>query len=514
MSDQPNVLFIVLDTLRRDRLSAYGHLGETSPIFDALVPEATLFERAVAPAQWTIPAHGSMFTGLYPSVHQLTQANGVLPDGLPTLAEILQVAGYHTVAFCNNPLVGVLDNGLQRGFDHFYNYAGVSPNRPVDSRRNALRRALISRFRLLARRVSNLFARYDALFRWSLNPLWFPFLSNLVNYKGHTARSIDDLIAYWQGHDRDQQPIFAFLNLMGAHLPYRPPREWLSRIAPDVSRDRHAYPFMARFNADAARWPSPLTEPLTDWQYRTLDAFYSAEIAYQDAQLRRLFDYLRASGQMDNTLLIVAADHGEGHGEHDFFGHGFVVYQELVHVPLLIAYPERFAQGQRVSTNVSTRRIFHTILNITGARTPFAEGDPNADISGLSLVSATNGHPDSEGNIAYAEAYPPLTFLNVLRHRHPELIPQKRLTDIRRGVYAGSHKLVQVGESIEGLFQPADDPTETRNLADAQPETVQSLQAHLARFVAETDHQRRDSALSLNLSEAMRDNLRALGYFE
>lgn len=116
--DNPNILLIVLDTVRRDRLSAYGNPRETSPELDAFAACATLFERAIAPAQWTTPSHASMFTGLYPSGHRVTQGNFKLAESIPTLAEILGCAGYHTVAFCNNSmLVTVLCGGrLQLAF--------------------------------------------------------------------------------------------------------------------------------------------------------------------------------------------------------------------------------------------------------------------------------------------------------------------------------------------------------------------------------------------------------------
>ena len=121
-------------------------------------------------------------------------------------------------------------------------------------------------------------------------------------------------------------------------------------------------------------------------------------------------------------MVIVAADHGEGHGDHGYKGHSFVVYQELVHVPMMIRYPERFPAGKHITTNVSTRRIFHTVLDVTETVPPLAEDNPNADVKGLSLISSLNGRPDTERGIAYAEAYPPLTLLNTLKPRKPELV--------------------------------------------------------------------------------------------
>lgn len=514
---RPNILLIVLDTLRRDRLSGYGHNRETSPELDAFAALATTFDRAVSPAQWTIPAHASLFTGVYPTTHQLTEANARLSGMFPTLAEILRGAGYHTAGFCNNALLGVLDNGLMRGFEHFYNYAGTVPNRPFDSGENALVKAFKTRFRRsFARPIENRFANSDTLFRLSMSPLVVPFWSRLINFKGHTASTIDDVIAYWQQHHAGgaERPLFAFVNLMGAHLPYKPPQEYINRVAPTLRRDRRAYDFMRRFNTDAGRWASPSDPPLHDWQRAALLDFYDAEIACQDAELGRLLRYLRQSGALDNTLVIILADHGEGHGDHDFFGHGFVVYQELVHVPLVIYYPDRFPAEKRINTTVSTRRIFHTILDAVGVQPPLDEADPNANVSDLTLANATNGHADLEGGFAFSEAFPPQTFLGFIRHRSPALIHRLRLSQVRRGIYDGEHKLALVGDQVEGLYDVANDPAETANLAIQNSTRAAVLQQKAAQFVAEAERRRADAGISGEVDESVLDHLRALGYVE
>lgn len=515
MSQKPNILLIILDTLRRDHLSGYGYTRNTSPYLDEFSTQATVFERAIAPAQWTIPSHASIFTGLYPSTHQVTQASDKLSGSYPTLAEILQVDGYHTVGFSNNPLVGVLNNDLTRGFGEFYNYSGAAPNRPIDQTRTRIRRTLATQFRRVAGRVSNLFAQHDVLFRMSLNPTFFPALSRLVNYKGHTERSVDDVLDYWSVHQSGgaDRPLFTFLNLMGAHAPYRPPQDSLKSIAPELANDRHAFGFISNFNGDPARWASPIDSPLEDWQTYAIDAFYDAEIAHQDQAVGHLLNTLKQAGHLDNTVVMIAADHGEGHGDHRFFGHGFVVYQELVHVPLMIHYPERFP-AKRVKTNISTRRIFHTALDIAGVTPPLASDDPNADVDNLSLVRATNGRLDTEGGIVYSEAVPPKTFLHVLEHRTPYHIDELQLTQTRRGIYEGNHKLAVVGDAIEGLFDVIDDPTEQRDLAPDQHELAGTLQTKVSQFVTQITEQRADSSHKGGVSEDVADNLRQLGYFE
>ncbi|MEO8395587.1 MAG: sulfatase [Chloroflexota bacterium] len=508
---KPDILLIILDTLRRDRLSIYGHKRPTSPGFDEFAAQSTLFERAVAPSQWTIPAHSSLFTGLYPTAHGVIEADGQLSPAHPTLAEILQVGGYHTIAFCNNPLVGALDNGLQRGFDQFYNYASAVPNRPKDAQSSDLRRRFRRWFRPYARRMGNHFAQNDELFRVSLHPLLTPIWSKYINFKGNTGQSIDDLIEYWDAYHQGgaDQPMFTFVNLMGAHLPYHPPQDVMDRIAPELRGDREAYRYMSRFNSDGAAWASPPEEPLTDWQRGVLNGFYDAEIARQDDHLNRLLTHLH--DKLDNTCVIIAADHGEGHGEHDLFGHGFSVYQELVHVPLIIRAPG-YPSGKRVSDNVSTRRLFHTILDMAGMTPPLDESDPNADVAGLSLRRASSGSADSEGDVAFSEAFPPSTFLNVLEHRSPAVVERMRLRQVRRAIYDGDQKLILRENAVENLFNVADDPAEIHDLSASQPAKIADLERKINTFV-QTMRQPPD-VRTAEADEKVVEQLRALGYIE
>ena len=512
---KPNVLFIILDTQRRDRLSLYDNRIETSPNLDEFAQNATIYERGIAPAQWTIPAHGSMFTGVYPTTHQLTQAYQKLSGSHPTLAEIMQMADYHTVAFCNNPLLGLLDHDLQRGFDGFYNYAGAAPNRPAEKLNLPVLKQFKTQFRRFATFVTNQFANNDLMFRTATNPLLVPIWSRLVNFKGQTGRSIDDVISYWEQHNAGgaDKPLFAFLNLMGTHTPYRPPNNHLDHVAPNLRHDKQVRQFIADFNANAADWLSPTEKPLAEWQHHALNGYYDAEIAHQDVQLGRLFKYLKKSGALDDTLVIIAADHGEGHGDHNYMGHSFVVFQELVHVPLIVHYPERFP-AKRVTTNVSTRRIFHTVLDITQTQPPLAADDPNANVQGLSLIKTLNGKPDTEGDVAYAEAFPPMTMLNLLKRNKPQLIEDRQLTEVRRGVYDGDYKLALVGDEVESLFDVAQDPAEVSDIAPNKPEIATDLQYKLQAFVHQAQAQRLDGVQEGDVSAEVLENLQALGYID
>ena len=210
---QPDIVFIVLDTQRVDRLGCYGRqIRETgasiSPNLDAFAQGGTLFDQAVSPAQWTIPSHASMFTGLYPTAHQVLQSNQSLGPDRPHLAEALQAAGYQTIGFCNNPLVGILNNGFKRGFERFYNYGGAIPSMPESATRLPwpLNWAL-ERYTQFLRRISypiqNFFGQSDLAFRLSLNAWLTPLWSKMANFKGQNERSVHDLTYLLQRRDEE-----------------------------------------------------------------------------------------------------------------------------------------------------------------------------------------------------------------------------------------------------------------------------------------------------------------------
>jgi uncharacterized sulfatase len=291
---------------------------------------------------------------------------------------------------------------------------------------------------------------------------------------------------------------------MGAHLPYRPPEDYIKRFAPD---DTAAHRFMRRFNADAARWASPDAPPLSDWERAIIQGYYDAEIAHQDAHLRRLLDYLQLSGALDNTMVIIMADHGEGHGDHGFFGHSFVVHQELTHVPLLIHYPQRFSQNQRRLDNVSSRRVFHTILDVAGIAPPLSVDDPNADVHGLSLA---NDAPE----IPFSEAYPPVAFINTLKHRNPALIDDLRLNEVRRSVIMDDFKLIMTGNDASALYNIAADPTELQDISAQNATLVDALQAQIDVFVQSAINYQAGGAGFNAVTPKIEANLRALGYIE
>lgn len=509
---RPNILFLVLDTQRTDRLSCYGYRLETSPHIDAFAADATLFGRAIAPAQWTIPSHASMFTGVYPSVHQTVQSYSVLPSHLPTLSERLNQGGYYTAGFCNNPLVGVINNGLRRGFYSFLNYSGLLTSYPNQAGQDS---GLIDRYRqgfkrLLAgllNRVQTAFARSDTLLALSFTPLMVPLWQTALSFKGNTIKSLNDAVDLFIQRPglTAEQPIFAFINLMGTHMPYHPPRSYMERFAPHVLRDRAAQTFLRRFNSDVYGWLAPLTGALDEQQKATLDGMYDAEVAYQDEQVGVFLKKLEQAGVLENTLVVICSDHGEHLGEKQFMGHSLSLYNELVRVPLIIRDPNGNLQRGSVNHEViSSRRLFHTMLAAAGLANEMEES--------LSLLHYPTSEPD--GSQVFAEAIPPQNVVNLLQKRQPELVRDRACDQLRRAVWVGNHKLIETGDQHIELYDFINDPTENLNLSHILPENVEVLQECLQLFAGQSVGVATDERAPGFDDPEVRNRLRDLGYLE
>ena len=521
---KPDILLLVLDTLRADRLSAYGYSRETSPHLDAFAETGVLFERAISPAQWTIPAHASFFSGEYPTTHGTTQIYDKHSDEYPTLAEILRRERYQTVGFCNNPLLGIVANDLDRGFEAFYNYGGAFPSRPAitDSRPRPLGRLtqrIVRLLRQVTSSVSNSFAHNDLLLRIALHPRIVPLWRRYANFKGNTVQSIRDLVGYLRARQRKgaERPLFAFVNLMETHLPYGPRPRFIRRFASWYRQDREAHAFMQRYNHEHYRWMVPLRQPLTELQDRALNDLYDAEVAYQDHLLRRVFGYLADPEISDNTMVIVTSDHGEGLNHHGFVGHSLVAYDDLVRVPLVVRYPRLYPADKRVAEPVSARRIFHTVLHAAGIDAVHASSDDRApvDVDGLNLASAVNGS-DPEKGAVFTEAYTPDTLITLMRNDDPEAIDLFRCRSMRRAVYRGPHKLITVGDEPDELFDVVRDPAELDNMIDREPSIAAELHGLLREYVSEAEARVpeawRSARLQLNDDEELAERLRGLGY--
>lgn len=398
----PNVLLIVLDTVRARSLSLYGYERPTSPRLDAFARTGVRFDNAMAPAPWTLPTHASLFSGRLPK--ELTADwRSPLDRTHATLAEVLQQRGYMTVGDVANLLYTTSSTGLDRGF---LRYSDFPLSTATFMEQSWLVRPLVGEVR------RNLNAE-DMMVRKS-------------------GAEVTDRFLAWVG-ERPQRPFFAFLNYFDAHAPYVPPPPYDTMFGkggpmPDVLRRR--------------QW-SP------DEIQRSLDA-YEGSIAFMDAQLGRLFDELKRQGVLDNTIVIVTSDHGEQFGEHGLFDHANSLYRAVLHVPLVISYPGRVPAGLTVETPVSLVDLASTVLDLTGT----AAGAP-APLPGRTLASHWDGAPPAAGTPVFAEVSQGINTAAWLP------VSRGRMTSV---VMNGWH-YIRNGDGTEELYDFAHDPAEAENRA-------------------------------------------------
>jgi uncharacterized sulfatase len=284
-----------------------------------------------------------------------------------------------------------------------------------------------------------------------------------------------------------------------------------------MQRDRQARDIMRSWNREAYRWSAPLAEPLPELENHVLNDMYDAEVRYQDDYLGPLFDLLERRNKANNTLTIIVSDHGDGLGEHNRFGHAFVAYQELVHVPLMIHWPEKLPNGERIPTAVSTRRIYHTILDAAGnIPEGFHNIDP-AEVHGLTLLETVAGS-DPEQGLAFSEIYPPVNYAKAINHRHPELLERYRCLSMRRTAIKDNLKLIQVSGVADELFDLSMDPHELDNIMSTTALEAEKLHQEIIQLTRAAEIQRDGFAagqrIDVDGDERLLNRLRGLGYLE
>lgn len=380
-SDMPNVLLLILDTVRAESTSLYGYSRATTPALAALADSGVRFDRAFATAPWTLPSHGTLFTGRYP--HEISVDWTVpLDDSVPTLAERFRDAGYMTGGFVGNYFMS-WEVGLHRGFVHYEDYL-----------RNVKQLAMSS-----------------SLATWVTH---WPRLRRAIKWYDHvnrkTADEVNAAALRWIGA-RGARPYFAFLNYMDAHEFYLPPAPFATAVSPDTARKNWLIEFSMENGGIAFRGEKEAMKPHE--VQAELNA-YEAAIAYVDSRIAALLDSLESLGALRNTVVVVTSDHGEQFSEHGRFGHGNSLYPQLLHVPLVIWSPGRVPAGVRVRERVTLRDLAATIESFALGRVTlpgstlasYWDGDSTTYSSSPILASRTTSRrellPDSVRHGAWA----------------------------------------------------------------------------------------------------------------
>jgi arylsulfatase A-like enzyme len=429
---RPNVLLVVMDTVRADHVSAYGYPRPTTPNLDRLAREGAVFERASTAMPWA-PAHISLLTGLYMSQHGTNAEQRVLDPRAVPLAEMLQAEGYETLAVSNNGWFGRWAN-LQRGFDRF-----------IEIWRGD---------RLFFHLTLGQIAR----------GLAGPTLTDENDANGPLTNR---LIRRWLDHEYDPaRPFFIFINYFEPQFFYEPSEPYRSRFLDPARRELargHGLRTLNR-NPPPVRLDAPTRAVLSD--------LYDGEVAYLDAIIGELIADLRERGVLDRTLVVVTSDHGENLGDHELLEHRTNLYETVLHVPLLVRYPATFAAGTRVSAPVSLVDVVPTVLALT--RTPVAPG-----LEAMLPGRALTGPAGAEDRPIVAED----SASRELMQRYAKPFDERYFTRSLKSLRQGTWKFIWSSDGRHELFDLADDPGETTNLMEREPERGQAMEAQLHAFL-------------------------------
>ena len=420
--ERPNIALIVLDTVRADRITCSGDDRVATPYIDALCDRGIFFERVSSTSSWTLPAHASLFTVLFPLQHGATQEHTQLDDGASTLAEILGAHGYRTFGASANAVVSV-KSGLARGFDLFAETWRAKRDTP------------------------------------------YPPAREHPNFQ-----AVELLLAELAPGER----FFLFVNYVEAHGPYDPPEPHRSRaLSPRATSalvDRVSRRGAAKYYLD----PSSISPA----EFAVLNELYDGEIAYLDELVGGLLDGLEEGGYLDDTLVIITSDHGENLGDHGHFRHVFSLYGSTIRVPLLLLLPGGERAGEVRTESVGLVDVFATILAAAGVTAPEGAvqgrdllGDLKADEA--APIIAEYYFPLQALGLFQPEA--PVINRKVLE---PHL---RRL----RSIEMDGLRLIWSSDGRHQLFDLAADPDERRNL-HGEPrlaEREQRLRARLDTFV-------------------------------
>lgn len=320
LADRPNVLLIVVDTLRADYLQPYDSDRKT-PTIQALADDGIVFERAHANASWTRASFANMYTSMVPSSHTTALKSSRLPDDVVTLAETLQAHDYATGGLPNNTNVtGTF--GFAQGFDY---YPYLAPNLPFGATESVYQLSMYSVLRKVGERMKG-----DS---HVVEDFYQPAPTAIAKSQEFVSAQESDR---W----------FLMMHLMEPHDPYfeRPYN------GTAYGRAEHEVP-----EADRVDY---------------LKETYATEIEYMDADLAALFDWMKAEGTYDDTLILLTADHGEEFLEHDGWWHGTTLFQEQIHVPLIVKLPGQAHAGTRAPWVVRHLDIAPTIADLAGAELP------------------------------------------------------------------------------------------------------------------------------------------------
>ena len=426
-ASRPNIVLVTIDTQRADSFGAYGNPGGHTPRIDEVARKSAVFDRATSPIGTTFSSHASLLTGLYPRAHGVRDNGEVLDESFRTLTEILRDAGYETMAFVSYGSM-VRRGGLGQGFATTSHQDPELPEHDTDP--DVL--VTLATEELLRERSAPFF-------------LWVQFFHPHAPYDV-TSYAKEKLTGY-DGPLKNGATVRQYYSLKNKELP---------------AADREA-----------------------------LRVLYDGETREADRAVGAILDALEEGGHANDTIVVITADHGQLLGEHLDVGHGFRLWEPVLHVPLIV-YDPRAPESRRIPQRVGLIDVTPTLLDLLGADTP--EG-----LDGRSFAPLLRGETLPE------RAY----FGEVCRSRKKS---QKKRDPNAIAVFLGDEKLIINGGKTL-VFDLAADPDEAEPVTtDVRDPRAKDLVRAALGFRKRKQYRRPNPEEPLK--PKVESELRALGYIE
>lgn len=495
--NQPNILCVLLDTVRTDHLSCYGYERPTTPFIDSFAELGVRYDNIYSTSIWSLPAYASLFTGELPSTHgavdwgRAIEQNGLV-DGLHEAGYSSGVVSPHLVS----GEFGIQDafeitRWIQNGSDYV-----LFEDDPVIER---------IRERLDAEGWDTTWKKAVDVLKWTITERSFKTVPNIGSYVYQSAR---DSLGWWDDDgaanvvnqtadviERLEEPYFLFANFIEPHGPYRPPRSHLRDfLADDVSR--------SELNAVLEKF-SPTTElilgdvDLTEREREALVGLYDAELAYLDQQVEELLTPV----ELEDTVVILLSDHGDLFGEWGLWAHQGRIHNRLAHVPLIIKYP--WLSSDTKDEIGSTASLHNHMLDIAASSTD----------SRLAFEPSGTAFIEYFGWDTHQFAKPWVSYEN--ESEDPWGMYQASVVEDK-------YRLLWLANGTRELYDVKADPQETTDVAGANPKRVDELSDKIVSELGnpESIHQQYRASQDMtagngrDIDEDVRGRLEELGYMD
>jgi len=476
--NKPNILIIVIDSLRADHVSSYGYSRPTTPNIDRLAADGCLFENAITAAPFSPASYASLFSNLYPHQHGV---NGdtirIWPDHFKRLAETMKENGYATFGISNNDFVSRQCHATT-GFDQY-----------IDAWQYGW--YLRQHLRLVYK------ARHYLGRRWARMLEWNRIQCAVKGDSSRLIRTACDLI------ESAKLPFFGFLVLMDPHAPY-------SRQRTDFLEDpSQASRFFREIN-DSNMWPALMAyhRMLSDELLHVATDLYDGEVLHADRCIGQLCDWLRSRKLIDDTIIAITADHGEAFGERGVWGHGFCLNDCLTRVPLIVRHPDYWNPGTQYEGLVQLHDLHELCLSVA------ATGEPETNRYRHCLTQARDA--TWAGRDAVFSEFPVQTgTLKMFQNLNPDHEPGKWAQEMW-AIRTKKWRYIEYGDGTCEFYDLCNDPSENISVHDSHTDLCRTFSQRLAQHKSEEAYVPTPSLTAKpdDVDEKMLERLRALGYIE